>query len=82
MIAPELDVRRHEAGDRYNRSAKHDVLARSLEVVVHNLVRTRAAVSDDSLGILADSMILGDIAVDYGGVAAVESNSRLAVAQD
>src|SRR5206468_10248690 len=64
MILPDLDVRGHEVADGGIGAPEDHVLARRLQIVVHDLERARAVPAHDGLSVHNLVLELGQIGVD------------------
>ena len=62
VVPPDLDVRRDEVRDRRIGAAEHHVLARRLEVVVHDAEGSRPVPAGDGLRVGADLLEVGEVA--------------------
>ena len=77
MVVSDLDVGRHEVANRRVRAPEHDVLARRLQIVVHELERARTVPPHDRLGVLRLVLELAQIGVDHGQPTAVQRDAAL-----
>src|SRR5438034_2389331 len=72
VVSADLDIRRHEVGDRRVGAAEHDVFAGGLEVVVHDLEWAGAVPAHDGLGVEVLILEVGEGGIDDGEGFAVE----------
>src|SRR5260370_34419809 len=79
MIPPDLDVCRREGRGLRIGPAEHDVLPRRLEMVVHDLERSRAVVAQDGLRVEPGHVDLRDVGADDRALCAVQQNAPKAV---
>src|SRR5439155_14643882 len=75
VITTDLDVRRHEVGDRRVAAAEHDILAGRLQIVVDDLEGPWATPAHDGLGVLRLVLEVGEVGIDDGERFAVECDA-------
>src|SRR5580658_5699154 len=79
MISPYFDLRGNVTTQRRLSPAKQDILTGRLQLVVHDLERSRSVPSNNGLGVLPFHMDVRDIGVNYRQGRSVEHHAALHV---